>query len=120
MSETLSISPKRKAFYDALWDRWPIVLLIVFDLTQARRGPVSTAAIAVQTRIHDLKSVRGYLRDLDQRGYIAQPYEGKWLMTDLGVMACERVKGYLVSEPAAELAAEGKNPQLGGKTPNRN
>lgn len=101
MSETLAISPKRKAFYQALWSRWLIVLMIVFDLQRVRRGPVATETVAAHMPIRDLKTVRGYLRDLDTKGLLSQVYTGRWLLTDRGVQTLERAAGWIVQDDSA-------------------
>jgi hypothetical protein len=115
MSETLTIPPKRKTFYQALWSRWLIVLMIVFDLQRVRRGPVAVETVAAHLPIRDLKTVRGYLRDLSVRGLLAAVQPGRWLLTDTGVLVVERAAGWLAeADPEKDLPdfARGEIPPL--------
>ncbi len=104
---TLAIPPKQVRLYRMLWDRWIIVLRILFDLG-AGSHPVRWQAVA-DTLLVDKKTAQKYLQGLVRDGQIV-PVGGGYTLTQAGMdILLENEGGE--SLPAGEKFL-GKNSQL--------
>lgn len=101
---TLAIPPKRVRLYRALWDRWIIILRIMFDLG-AGAHPVKWRAVA-DTLMIDKKTSQRYINGLVRDGRLAVAGEG-FMLTDAGMSFLAETEG-------------GENPPLEGKNPGEN
>ena len=79
---TLAIPPKRVRLYRVLWDRWIIVLRILFDLG-AGAHPVKWRAVA-DTLMVDKKTCQKYIAGLVRDGHIAPAGDG-YMFTQAGM-----------------------------------
>jgi predicted transcriptional regulator len=79
---TLAISPKRVRLYRVLWDRWIIVLRILFDLGAGSHS-VRWQAVA-DTLLVDKKTAQKYLQGLVRDGQIV-PTGGGYMLTQAGM-----------------------------------
>lgn len=97
---TLAMSPKRVQLYRALWDRWIIILRIMFDLG-AGAHPVKWRHVA-DTLLIDKKTCQKYINGLVRDGRLAVAGEG-FMLTETGMsMLSETNEGEI-------LPLEGKN-----------
>ncbi|MDL1909723.1 hypothetical protein FBQ81_03365 [Chloroflexi bacterium CFX6] len=79
---TLAIPPKRVRLYRALWDRWIIVLRVLFDLG-AGAHPVRWRH-AADTLLIDKKTCQKYIAGLVRDGHLAVAGEG-YMLTEMGM-----------------------------------
>ena len=79
---TLAIPPKRVRLYRVLWDRWIIVLRILFDLG-AGAHPVKWRAVA-DTLLVDKKTSQKYINGLVRDGHLVLAGEG-YMLTQAGM-----------------------------------
>ncbi len=79
---TLAIHPKRVQLYRVLWDRWIIVLRILFDLG-AGAHPVKWRAVA-DTLLVDKKTCQKYIAGLVRDGHLVAAGEG-FMLTQAGM-----------------------------------
>lgn len=98
---TLAIPPKRVRLYRVLWDRWIIVLRILFDLG-AGSHPVKWRAVA-DTLLVDKKTAQKYIMGLVRDGHLAIAGEG-YMLTETGMAFLQEI------EAGEFLPLEGKNP----------
>lgn len=101
---TLAIPPKRVRLYRTLWDRWIIILRIMFDLG-AGVHPVRWRAVA-DTLLIDKKTCQKYISGLVRDGHLALAGEG-YMFTEAGMDILRENE-------------EGENPPLVGKNPGEN
>lgn len=97
----LAIPPKRVRLYRVLWDRWIIVLRIMFDLG-AGSHPVRWRAVA-DTLLVDKKTCQKYIAGLVRDGHLAVAGEG-YMLTQAGMSILQE------TEEGEILPLEGKNP----------
>lgn len=79
---TLAMPPKRVQLYRALWDRWIIILRIMFDLG-AGAHPVKWRHVA-DTLLIDKKTCQKYINGLVRDGRLAIAGEG-FMLTETGM-----------------------------------
>lgn len=79
---TLAMPPKRVRLYRALWDRWIIILRIMFDLG-AGAHPVKWRHVA-DTLLIDKKTCQKYINGLVRDGRLAVAGEG-FMLTETGM-----------------------------------
>lgn len=113
---TLAIPPKRVQLYRVLWQRWIVVLRILFDLG-AGAHPVKWRAVA-DTLLVDKKTAQKYLCGLVRDGHLAQAGEG-YMLTQAGMSFLQETEG------GEKFPLEGLNPgenfsPLGGGVVNVN
>lgn len=101
---TFAIPPKRVRLYRTLWDRWIIILRIMFDLG-AGVHPVRWRAVA-DTLLIDKKTCQKYISGLVRDGHLALAGEG-YMFTEAGMDILRENE-------------EGENPPLVGKNPGEN
>lgn len=101
---TLAIPPRRVRLYRTLWDRWIIVLRLMFDLG-AGAHPVRWRAVA-DTLLIDKKTCQKYIAGLVRDGHLAIAGEG-YTLTEAGM-------GFLAETD------DGENPHLVGKISGEN
>ena len=108
MTTTLAIAPKRVRLYRMLWDRWIIVLRILFDLG-AGAHPVKWRSVA-DTLLVDKKTCQKYLAGLVREGHITAAGEG-YMLTQSGFdILLENEQGEFL--PSSGEKFPGKNSQL--------
>lgn len=108
---TLVIPPKRVRLYRVLWDRWIIVLRILFDLGAASH-PVKWRAVA-DTLLVDKKTAQKYLGGLIRDGHLAIAGEG-YMLTDAGMSLLQEheygefipLEGKILGETFSPLVVE--------------
>lgn len=98
---TLAIPPQRVRLYRVLWDRWIIVLRILFDLG-ASAHPVKWRAVA-DTLLIDKKTCQKYIAGLVRDGHLADAGNG-YMLTDSGMSILQE------TEDGEKFPLEGKNP----------
>lgn len=98
---TLAIPPKRVRLYRVLWDRWIIVLRILFDLGAASH-PVKWRAVA-DVLLVDKKTAQKYLAGLVRDGHLALAGEA-YMLTEAGMDMLQE------HEQGENFPLEGKNP----------
>lgn len=97
---TLAISPKRVRLYRDLWDRWIIILRIMFDLG-AGSHPVKWRGVA-DTLLIDKKTCQKYINGLVR--------DGRLLVAGDGFMLTETALSMLAETEEGEIPPlEGKN-----------
>lgn len=101
---TLAISPKRVRLYRGLWDRWIIILRILFDLG-AGAHPVKIRAVA-DTLLVDKKTCQKYMAGLVREGRITAAGDG-FMLTQAGMDVL------LENERGEFLPSQGINPDSG-------
>lgn len=102
MSSTLAIPPQRVQLYRALWDRWIIVLRILFDLG-AGAHPVSWRSVADVLMV-DKKTSQRYLGGLARNGQITVTGDQGYMLTSSGMAAL------LDNEGGEKIPLVGLNP----------
>lgn len=106
---TLAIPPKRVRLYRLLWDRWIIVLRILFDLG-AGVHPVRWRSVA-DTLLVDKKTCQKYIAGLVREGHITAAGEGYYMLTQSGFDALlENEQGEFL--PSSGEKIPGKNSPL--------
>ena len=103
---TLAIAPKRVRLYRVLWDRWIIVLRILFDLG-AMNHPVRWKDVA-DTLLVDKNTCKKYIHGLIREGHIVDVGEGRYMFTQSGM-------DVLLENTGGEFFTEGvkDSPQIG-------
>jgi hypothetical protein len=99
---TLAIPPKRVRLYRVLWDRWIIVLRILFDLG-AGAHPVRWRAVA-DTLFVDKKTSQKYINGLVRDGHVAVAGDG-YMLTKAGMAFLQEI-----NEGEIPPLESGKNP----------
>jgi hypothetical protein len=98
---TLAIPPQRVRLYRQLWDRWIIVLRILFDLG-AGAHPVKWQAVA-DTLLVDKNTAKKYLKGMIRDGQLAMAGEA-YMLTSAGMSILQEF-----NDGGESFPLEGKN-----------